>query len=147
MTNHRGLRMAEAIREVVSESILFSVSDPRVRGVTILHVEMSNDLHAATVLFTVMGSDPEKAQAVKGLTSATGYLQTLVAARLQTRFTPVLRFKRDDGISKSVEMSRLIDETITNDRVEREAEIAAELANKPSNANETEDDGEESHDV
>jgi ribosome-binding factor A len=145
MTNHRGLRMAEAIREVVSESILFSVSDPRVRGVTVLNVEMSNDLHAATILFTVMGSDQEKSQAVRGLTSATGYLQSLVAARLQTRFTPVLRFKRDDGISKSVEMSRLIDETISNDRVEREAEIAAERAHLHSD--ETQDDGEESHDV
>ena len=146
MTNHRGLRMAEAIREVVSESILFSVSDPRVRGVTILHVEMSNDLRSSTIIYSVMGSDQEKSQAIRGLTSATGYLQSLVAARLQTKFTPVLRFKRDDGISKSVEMSRLIDETITNDRIEREAEIAAELAKQQPRI-EIEDNGVTSHDV
>ncbi len=130
MSNHRGLRMAEAIREVVSEAILFAVSDPRVRGVTILHVELSNDLHSASIIFSVMGSDQEKSQAVRGLTSATGFLQSLVAARLQTRFTPVLQFKRDDGISKSVEMSRLIDETIAKDRLERSAEIEAEKADK-----------------
>lgn len=116
MSNHRGLRMAEAIREVVSEAILFSVADPRVRGVTILNVELSQDLHAALILFSVMGSESEKLQSERGLLSATGYLQSLVAARLQTRFTPVLKFKRDVGVSKSVEMSRLIDEVIAQDR-------------------------------
>ena len=39
MPSHRSLRIAEAIREVVSSAILFEVSDPRVRGVTILSVE------------------------------------------------------------------------------------------------------------
>ncbi len=116
MSNHRGLRMAEAIREVVSEAILFAVSDPRVRGVTILNVELSQDLRSATILYSVMGSESEKSQAVRGLQSATGYLQSLVAARLQTRFTPVLKFERDEGIPKSVEMSKLIDDVIAQDR-------------------------------
>ncbi len=39
-----------------------------------------------------------------------------MAARLQTRFTPVLSFKRDDSVKKSVELSRLIDEAIAADR-------------------------------
>jgi hypothetical protein len=39
-----------------------------------------------------------------------------VAARLQTRFTPVLLFKLDDGVKKSVELARLIDEAVASDR-------------------------------
>ena len=39
-----------------------------------------------------------------------------VAARLQTRFTPVLTFKRDDSVKKSIEMSRLIDDALPADR-------------------------------
>lgn len=117
MTSHRSLRIAEAIREVVSSAILFEVSDPRVKGVTVISVEVSGDLRSATVFVSFMGSPTEQEQAMKGLKSATGYLQSLVAARLQTRFTPVLTFKRDEGVKRSVEMSRLIEETLEKDRL------------------------------
>ena len=123
MPSHRGLRMAEAIREVVSQAILFQVSDPRVSGVTVLNVEVSGDLRNATVFVSIMGTAAEVENAMNGLKSATGFIQSLVAARLQTRFTPVLAFKRDVGIKKSVEMSKLIEETLAQDR----------MANPPKN--------------
>ena len=44
------------------------------------------------------------------------FLQARVAARLQTRFTPILTFKRDDSVKRSIAMSRLIDETLAADR-------------------------------
>ena len=112
MPSHRTLRIAEAIREVVSSAILFEVADPRVRGITVLRAEVTGDLRNATVFVTVMGSPQEQAQAMKGLQSAASYIQRKVAARLQTRFTPALAFKRDEGVKKQVEMSRLIDEAI-----------------------------------
>ena len=118
MPSHRSLRMAEAIREVVSQAILFEVSDPRVSGVTVLHVEVAADLRAATAYISTMGTPAEQEAAMRGLKSATGYLQSLVAARLQTRFTPVLGFRRDEGVKKSVEMSKLIEETLAQDRKE-----------------------------
>ena len=116
MPSHRSLRMAEAIREVVSQAILFQVSDPRVSGVTVLTVEVAGDLKTATAFISIMGKPAEQENAMRGLKSATGFLQSLVAARLQTRFTPVLTFKRDEGIKKSVEMSKLIEETLAKDR-------------------------------
>ena len=128
MPSHRSLRMAEAIREVVSQAILFEVSDPRVKGVTVLHVEVTGDLRGATAFVSVMGAPAEQESAMRGLKSATGYLQSLVAARLQTKSTPVLSFKRDEGIKKSVEMSRLIEETLAADRRARGGDEAAEPA-------------------
>lgn len=116
MPSHRSLRIAEAIREVVATAILFDVSDPRVRGVTVLGVEIGQDLRDATVHVTVMGSAAERGTAMKGLRSATGFLQAKVAARLQIRFAPVLTFKLDEGVRKSVEIGRLIDEAVASDR-------------------------------
>ena len=43
MPSHRNLRVAEAIREVVATAILFEVADPRVRGVTVVRVEVTAD--------------------------------------------------------------------------------------------------------
>jgi ribosome-binding factor A len=116
MPSHRSLRVAEAIREVVSSAILFEVSDPRVTGITVLRSEVTGDLKNATVYVSIMGSDAEQKLAMRGLESAAGFLQAKVAARLQTRSTPHLTFKRDTGIKKSIEMSRIIDEALASDR-------------------------------
>jgi ribosome-binding factor A len=95
---------------------LFEVADPRVRAVTVLGVDATGDLRNATVHVTVMGTESEQALAMKGLHSAAGFLQSRVAARLQTRFTPVLSFRRDDSVKKSIAISRLIDQTLAADR-------------------------------
>lgn len=120
MPSHRSLRMAEAIREVVSSAILFEVSDPRVTGITVLRSEVTGDLKNATVYVSIMGTDQEQTVAMKGLQSAAGFLQAKVAARLQTRSTPHLTFKQDVGIKRSIEMSKLIDDALAKDRSEQE---------------------------
>jgi ribosome-binding factor A len=116
MPSHRSLRIAEAIREVVSSAILFEVADPRVRSVTVLRVEVSGDLRNATIYVSIMWTEAEQKLAMRGLQHAAGFLQARVAARLQTRFTPVLTLKRDDSVKKSIEISRLIDTAIASDR-------------------------------
>ncbi len=132
MSSHRSLRMAEAIREVVSSAILFKVADPRVRSVTVLGVEVQGDLRRATVSVSIMGSEPEQNLAMKGLQHATGFLQSLVAERLQTRFTPILTFKRDESVKKAIAMSRLIDETLLADRQSSEPADPAASAADPT---------------
>jgi ribosome-binding factor A len=116
MPTHRSLRMAEAIREVVATAILFEVADPRVRSVTVLRVELSSDLRHATVYVSIMGSESDQKRTMKGLNRATGFLQARVAARLQTRFTPVLAFKHDTSSQQTVELERLIDLAIASDQ-------------------------------
>jgi ribosome-binding factor A len=130
MPSHRSLRMAEAIREVVSSAILFEMADPRVRSVTVLRVDLTGDLRNATVSVSIMGSEAEQDLAMKGLQHGAGFLQKRVAARLQTRFTPVLTFQRDDSVKKSIAMSRLIDDALAADR-EAHAE-AHEQASGPA---------------
>jgi ribosome-binding factor A len=123
--------MAEAIREVVSSAILFDVADPRVQAVTVLRVELSSDRRHATVHVSVMGTPAEQERALAGLKRAAGFLQSKVAARLQTRFTPILAFKKDDSVKKSVEISRLIDATIAADQRDSAADEAKHDANPP----------------
>lgn len=116
MPSHRLERVAEAIREVVSTAVLFDLADPRIKGVTVLRAEVTGDLRHATVYVSLMGTESERKLALRGLTHATGFLQSKVAGRLQTRYTPVLSFKVDEGVKKSIELSRLIDEALGRDR-------------------------------
>ncbi|HXG10796.1 MAG TPA: 30S ribosome-binding factor RbfA [Gemmataceae bacterium] len=110
MKAYRLERVAEAIREVASETILFELRDPRIKGVTVTRAEVSGDLQHAKVYVSVMGTPKEQELCMHGLRSAAGFVQSKLAARLQTRFTPQLRFVLDQGVKKSIEMTRLINE-------------------------------------
>jgi len=112
MKTHRLARVAEAVREVASETILFELRDPRVKGVTVTRAEVSGDLQHAKVYVSVMGSGREQQLCLYGLKHAAGYIQSKLAKRLQTRFTPVIQFVLDEGVKKSIEMTRLINEAL-----------------------------------
>ncbi|MCA9053340.1 MAG: 30S ribosome-binding factor RbfA [Planctomycetaceae bacterium] len=110
MSTRRTAKVAEAIREVVSSTILFELRDPRVQHVTILHVEVPSDLRTAKVYVSVMGTDSEQQLCLHGLNSSRGFLQRKIADKLDLRYTPVLTFVLDDGIKKSIEASRILRE-------------------------------------
>jgi ribosome-binding factor A len=112
MKTHRLARVAEAVREVASETILFELRDPRVKGVTVTRAEVSGDLQHAKVYVSVMGSPKEAQLCMHGLNHAAGFVQSKLAGRLQTRFTPVIQFVLDGGVKKSIEISRLINEAL-----------------------------------
>jgi ribosome-binding factor A len=112
MKTHRLARVAEAIREVASETILFELRDPRVKRVTVTRAEVSGDLQHAKVYVSIMGTEKEQQLTMHGLRHAAGFIQSKLAKRLQTRFTPVLQFVLDEGVKKSIEMTRLINEAL-----------------------------------
>ena len=65
------------------------------------------------------------------MSTLAGFLQARVAARLQTRFTPVLSFKHDDSVKKSVELARVIEEAIASDR-RADADESEQTASVPA---------------
>jgi ribosome-binding factor A len=112
MKTHRLARVAEVIRETASEAILFEVRDPRVKSVTVTRAEVSGDLQHAKVFVSVMGTPKDVDLCLHGLRHAAGFVQAKLAKRLQTRFTPVIQFVLDDGVKKSIEITRLINEAL-----------------------------------
>ena len=112
MKTHRLARVAEAVREVASETILYELRDPRVKLVTVTRAEVSGDLQHAKVYVSVMGTPTEQQLTLRGLKHAAGFVQSKLAKRLQTRFTPLVQFVLDQGVKNSIEMSRLIREAL-----------------------------------
>ena len=115
MSSRRTARVASVIREVVSTAILQELRDPRIRNVTVLGAQVSPDLRYATVRVSVRGSEKEEALTLHGLNSARGFLQSKVADRVKTRYTPELRFEIDQGVHKSIETSRILREVLAED--------------------------------
>ena len=114
MAGHRLERVAEAIREVVSTAILFELKDPRVQGVTVLRVEVAGDLRHAKIFVSLMGDAKQQKLTMHGLGHARGFLQSKIAHRLQTRWTPVIQFVVDESVKKSIEISKLIERALAS---------------------------------
>jgi ribosome-binding factor A len=124
MKTHRLARVAEAIRETASETILFELSDPRVKMVTVTRAEVSGDLQHAKIYVSIMGTPAEQKLTLHGLKHATGFVQAKLAKRLQTRFTPAIQFVLDHGVKHSIEMTRLINEALAEGRAAAPADDA-----------------------
>jgi ribosome-binding factor A len=110
MSGRRLLKAAEAIREVVSMAVLTELRDPRVKNVTVLGVEVTPDMREAKVLVSIMGNESQQRTTLTGLQNAKGFLQTRIAERIDTRYTPRLTFVVDDGVKKSVVVQQILDQ-------------------------------------
>ena len=110
--SRRVLKVASAIREVVSMAILTEIKDPRVHDVTVTFVEVSPDLRHAKIHVSVMGDMTQQKTVLAGLQNAAGFLQQKIGRRIETRYTPRLKFVLDQGVKKSIEVSRILQEVL-----------------------------------
>ncbi|MGD2135568.1 MAG: 30S ribosome-binding factor RbfA [Gemmatimonadales bacterium] len=107
---HRPERVAALIQETLAEALTTRVKDPRVGFVTVTGVDVASDYSVATVGVSVLGDEEEKAQAMEGLDSASGFLRSLLARTLTLRTTPELRFVLDRGIEHAARINRILDD-------------------------------------
>ena len=93
-------------------TILTELRDPRISDVTVTLVEVSPDMRQARVHVSVMGDEAKQKLTLYGLQNAAGFLQAKIARRIDTRYTPRLRFVLDQGVKRSIEVSRILDEVL-----------------------------------
>ena len=112
-------RVNRAVQEVVSAHIAEDLKDPRIGFVTVTGVETSVDLRSARVFVSVLGDSAERAAALEGLASASGFLQQRVGEELRMKRTPTLDFVHDDSIDTGMRIEKLLaDEAPARERGE-----------------------------
>ena len=99
-TGMRGSRVAARVQEELAV-LLRSLSDPRLQGVFVSRVEMTDDLQTAKVFVRheqagELSTAAQKAL-LKGFESASGRLRKEVARAVALRRAPELRFIYDSG--------------------------------------------------
>ena len=109
MAGYKINRITSDIKLCLSE-LLREVKDPRVsRLLSIVKVDLSNDLSYATVYVGALEGIDAAKEAVKGLRSASGYIRKELGSRIKMRKVPELRFVPDNSSERSAEISRIID--------------------------------------
>lgn len=112
----RTRRIAEQIQRELAELVRLELKDPRVGLITLTDVEVTNDHEHAKVYFTLMGNQQQVEETTKGLQRAAGFLRSQLAHRMQLRIVPDLRFVYDTSVERGMDLSRLIDEAIIQDK-------------------------------
>ncbi len=137
MSSRRVLKVAQAIREVVSIGILMDIKDPRVSDVTVTYVEVSGDLRLAKVHVSIMGDETKQNLCLRGLQSCRGFLQRKVGNRIDTKYTPQLEFVLDKGLKNSMVVTKILDEVLPKDEPEAELPTEQEIDDQTDLANPT----------
>ena len=109
-------RLNKRVKELASSIILYRLSDPRIKRVTILRAKFSPDLKYCTVYISILGSKSQIRTALRGLQHARGYIQRQIAERLSLRYAPIIKIEHDEGLEQQQEMTSLIDKVREEDK-------------------------------
>jgi len=116
MKQHRSERIAELLKEEISEIINYELDDRRIRPALITHIKVSADLRHARVYVSVTGSQEEIQQTVEALNHAAEYVRHQLYPRLHLRVVPRLTFTYDDSLEAAARIEQLLAQTHRSDQ-------------------------------
>ncbi len=101
-------RVNEAVKEVVSQTIVEELEDPRIGFVTVTKVQTSNDMKRAKIFVSIMGNEETKVQTLEGLASSHGLIQSRIASELKMKNTPTINFVYDETVDTMFRIDELL---------------------------------------
>jgi ribosome-binding factor A len=115
MQGKRLQRVNQLIKEELSGLLQRELKDPRIGFVTVTDVETTNDLRAAKVYISVLGSDAEWKASLAALDSAKGFIRNWLRAHLDLRATPTLDFRPDRSMQHAAHIQGLLKQLGSSD--------------------------------
>jgi ribosome-binding factor A len=121
MPKQRTDRLNSNLKEVISEVIRRDVRNPHVNElVTVTRVDITKDLHYAKVYISVIGTEAQKADTIKALQSAAGFIAVNSSKKVTMRYFPTLTFILDEGVEKHMRIEELLGEISAKRKAEGE---------------------------
>jgi ribosome-binding factor A len=106
---HRPERVADTLREEITQIVGYELEDPRVTGVTVTDVRVSENLRAARVYVTITGDEEEHKLALKALRHAAPFVRKQLGLSLNLSRTPEIYFVRDRVEEAGERVDKLLD--------------------------------------
>lgn len=103
----RAVRVGDLVLREIATLLIEKVKDPRVKGVTLTGVRLSNDLKRARIFFSVVGDQIRIDEARAGLNSARGFIKREVGMRMELRYVPEISFAHDPSLETGSHMERV----------------------------------------
>ena len=104
----RAQRIADRVREELSEMLLQEISDPRLVGVSITDVTIDRELAFANIYVSAVEGSERSEEILAGLEHAQGYIRRELSHRIDLRTFPRLRFHWDPTFERAEHIERLL---------------------------------------
>lgn len=104
----RAERIADRMREELSEMMIYEVSDPRLSGISITDVTVDRELTVAQIYVSALEGSERAEEVLKALDHASTFLRRELARRIELRTFPRLRFRWDPTFERAERIDRLI---------------------------------------
>ena len=101
-------RIADRIRQVLSEMLIREINDPRLHQVFINDVKVDRELAYADVYVSAVEGTSRSSEILAGFEAASGYLRHALASRIELRTFPRLRFHWDPTPEHADHIERLL---------------------------------------
>ena len=101
-------RVADIIREEISQIVGYELEDPRLTMVTVTDVRLSGNGRDAQVFVTVAGNEEEHRVALAALRHAAPYVRKQLTLSLNLPRTPEIHFVRDKVEEAGERVDRLL---------------------------------------
>ena len=105
----RAVRVGDLILREIAFLLLEKVKDPRVQGVTLTGIRLSDDLKRAKIFYSVVGDQRQIETAQAGLNSAKGFIKREIGIRMELRYVPEISFVHDPSLESGSHMERVFD--------------------------------------
>lgn len=105
----RKLRVADLIKEEVADIIYRKIKDPRIRGLTITGVKMTDDLKEATIFYCETFHKSDRTELAGAISSATGFIRRELSERVRLKSIPRLSFVYDDSFDYGERIEHIIE--------------------------------------
>jgi ribosome-binding factor A len=103
-------RVADQLREAISEILLREVHDPGIGFITLTRVDVTPDLQLARVYYTTLGDAGARRTTARALARAAPFVRRLTGGRLRLKRTPALEFIFDESIEQHDRIEQLLQE-------------------------------------
>jgi ribosome-binding factor A len=107
----RADRVGGLIQKVLSNILKKDIKDPRLKMATITGVKVSRNLKQARIYFTTSGGIQKKSNAIKGFSSAHGFIKRTLAHELDLKYMPDIKFFYDESLEYGAHIDELIEST------------------------------------
>ena len=101
-------RIADRIREEVSEMLIKEISDPRLHNVFVTDVRVDRELAYADVYVSAVEGKSRATEILQGMESASGFLRRNLTTKVELRTFPRLRFHWDPTPENADHIEKLL---------------------------------------
>lgn len=101
-------RIADRLREELSEMLLQDISDPRLAGISVTDVKVDRELAFADIYISAFEGSERAADILEGLRHAQGFIRRELSQRVDLRTFPRLRFHWDPTFERAEHIERLL---------------------------------------